>query len=72
MPAKSAAQQKPAGAALSARCGDTPKSKRVGFGEIARERLARLGDQDDLAALLEHQAAKAVPFGLELPALVVG
>ena len=39
------------------------------LGEIAAERPARLGLQLDVRAVAEDQAAEAVPFGLELPAL---
>ena len=41
------------------------------LGEIAAERLARLGGQRDLVAVAAREAAEAVPLGLVLPALAV-
>ena len=40
--------------------------------EIAPERPPRLGLQLHVLAVAEDEAAKAVPFGLELPALALG
>src|SRR5689334_2593422 len=40
--------------------------------KISAERLARFGAQIDLIAGLESEAAEAVPFGLVLPAAVLG
>ncbi len=42
------------------------------LGEIARQRLARLGGQRDLGAVAAREAAEAVPLGLELPAVAIG
>ena len=42
------------------------------LGEIAPERLARLGLQLDLVAVAEGEAAEAVPLGLVLPAVALG
>lgn len=43
MPAKSAAQQKAAGAALSAKRGDTPKSKLKGASKSMEESMSEKG-----------------------------
>ena len=40
------------------------------FGEEAVERLAGFGEELDVATVLMGEAAKAIPFGLELPAIV--
>ena len=42
------------------------------FGEIAPERLARFRPEIDLVARAEREAAKAIPFRLELPAELLG
>ena len=48
------------------------KDKLDDFGEVAPERLARFGEKLGLAGVPESEAAKAVPFRLELPARLVG
>ena len=46
--------------------------RRHDLGEIAAERLARLGPSSTVVAVAEGEAAEAVPFRLVLPALASG
>ena len=48
------------------------RDQRLHLRKIAAERPPGLGLERDLVAVAEDEAAEAVPFGLELPALAVG
>src|ERR1700761_4764918 len=48
------------------------RERRDDLREVAPKRLTRLGLQPDVTTVAEGNASKAIPLGLELPAIVIG